>query len=356
MEHKFSYKWTLKEANFTKDKGKVFSCFACGGGSTMGYKLAGFDVIGCNEIDPRMMKLYVENHHPKYSFCEDIRTFKNRKDLPSELYQLDVLDGSPPCSSFSIAGIREDGWGKKKKFREGQTEQLLDTLFFDFIDLAKKLQPKVVIAENVKGLMLGNAIQYVTRIYEEFERAGYVLCHTLCDASLMGVPQCRERVFFTAIRKDLLNKIPHQQTLFETVPVINLCFNEKPILFGEIWEPGVDDRPVKHGIMYDYWLNRKTDDLCLADSAKRTYNKESGFGNAYLKSDRIPPTITATTNFLLFDEFRKPNKNEIIKIMTFPGDYDFCKEQYQYVCGMSVPPVMMAQVASRIYEQWLSKL
>ena len=40
----------MKDANFTKDKGKVFSCFACGGGSTMGYKLAGFDVIGCNEI------------------------------------------------------------------------------------------------------------------------------------------------------------------------------------------------------------------------------------------------------------------------------------------------------------------
>ena len=49
---KFNYRWTLADANFTKDKGKVFSCFACGGGSTMGYKLAGFDVIGCNEIDP----------------------------------------------------------------------------------------------------------------------------------------------------------------------------------------------------------------------------------------------------------------------------------------------------------------
>ena len=52
MNHKFNYRWTLKDAKFTKDKGLVFSCFACGGGSTMGYKLAGYDVIGCNEIDP----------------------------------------------------------------------------------------------------------------------------------------------------------------------------------------------------------------------------------------------------------------------------------------------------------------
>ena len=72
----------------------------------MGYKLAGYDVIGCNEIDPRMMKCYTANHHPKYSYCEDIRTFKLRKDLPEELYQLDILDGSPPCSSFSICGVR----------------------------------------------------------------------------------------------------------------------------------------------------------------------------------------------------------------------------------------------------------
>ena len=63
--HKFDYRWTLADANFTKDKGTVFSCFACGGGSSMGYKLAGFDVIGCNEIDKRMMDIYIKNHNPE---------------------------------------------------------------------------------------------------------------------------------------------------------------------------------------------------------------------------------------------------------------------------------------------------
>lgn len=160
----FNYKWTLKDAVFTKDKGKVFSCFACGGGSTMGYKLAGFDVLGCNEIDPKMIEAYKANHNPKYAFLEPIQTFKLRNDLPQELYELDILDGSPPCSSFSMAGNREKDWGKEKVFREGQAEQVLDTLFFDFIDLAKKLQPKVVIAENVKGLLLGEAKNYVREI------------------------------------------------------------------------------------------------------------------------------------------------------------------------------------------------
>ena len=152
-KHNFPYKWTLKDAVFTKDKGKVFSCFACGGGSTMGYKLAGFDVIGHNDIDKKMIEVYKENHNPKFSFLESITTFAKRKDLPTELYNLDILDGSPPCSSFSMAGNREKDWGKEKVFREGTELQVLDTLFFDFIDLAKELQPKVVIAENVKGLV-----------------------------------------------------------------------------------------------------------------------------------------------------------------------------------------------------------
>ena len=112
-KHKFPYKWTLKDANFTKDKGKVFSCFACCGGSTMGYKLAGFDVIGCNEIDPKMMANYIENHHPKYPFTCDIREMKTM-DLPDELFNLDIFDASPPCTSFSMSGNREKDWGKEK--------------------------------------------------------------------------------------------------------------------------------------------------------------------------------------------------------------------------------------------------
>ncbi len=173
MKYRFSYNWTLKDADFTKDKGKVFSCFACGGGSTMGYKLAGFDVIGCNEIDPKMIEVYITNHNPKYSYLEPIQTFKLRNDLPSELYHLDILDGSPPCSSFSMAGNRDKDWGKKKKFREGQVKQVLDNLFFDFIDLAKKLKPKVIIAENVKGLLLAEAQKYVAEIIKQFNNAGY---------------------------------------------------------------------------------------------------------------------------------------------------------------------------------------
>lgn len=343
--HKFPYRWTLKDARFTKDKGKVFSCFAYGGGSTMGYKLAGFDVIGCNEIDPRMNKVYVANHHPRLNYLAPIQEFKLRKDLPAELYNLDILDGSPPCSSFSMAGSREDGWGVEKKFREGQAEQVLDTLFFDFIDLAKELQPKIVIAENVKGLMLGEAMKYVRRIYEAFEDAGYKVTHTLCDASRMGVPQRRERVFFTAIRKDLFDYIPQRHDLFYDYPDIDLDFKEEPITCRDCeFEMGDE---IKGCYREDY------------DRLQR------GEPNKYLQSglvdiDIVHPTITggyrdkASPMPKWAPQWLSPH--DICKVSSFPQDYDFGKEKAQYICGMSVPPVMMAQVASRVYDQWLSKI
>ncbi len=86
----------------------------------MGYKLAGFDVVGCLDIDHRMMEIYKKNHNPKYAYEEGIQTFKLRDDLPEELYNLDILDGSPPCSTFTMTGDREKSWGVKKHFREGQ--------------------------------------------------------------------------------------------------------------------------------------------------------------------------------------------------------------------------------------------
>lgn len=94
----------------------------------MGYKLAGYTVVGNCEIDPRMMKLYQRNHHPEYSFLMDIRDFSKLQlsSLPEALRQLDILDGSPPCSVFSTAGEREKGWNREKVFREGQKKQRLD--------------------------------------------------------------------------------------------------------------------------------------------------------------------------------------------------------------------------------------
>ena len=350
-----NYNWNLKDANFTKDKGKVFSCFACGGGSTMGYKLAGFDVIGHNDIDPKMVEVYKENHKPKYSYLESITTFAKRKDLPQELYNLDILDGSPPCSSFSMAGNREKDWGKEKKFREGQELQVLDTLFFDFIDLANELKPKVVVAENVKGLLLGEAKQYVIKIYKAFDEAGYTCQHFLLNASKMGVPQRRERVFFIALRKDLAPKFMQYVDMFTELPKIELEFNEKEIPFKEIYEIDNKERLLT-GAAFDLWKERIDTDIDLDNISTRNGRPNYMFNHKFIKLSKVCNTITANDNCCLYEEPRYRSKNELCKSGSYPLDYNFLKLRPEYLIGMSVPPLMTGKIAEQIYKQWLSKL
>lgn len=341
--HKFPFKWNLTDLEKIEKNGlKVFSCFSCGGGSSMGYKLSGYELLGNCEIDPGVIEIYRKNHHPKYSFLMDVRDFINQ-DLPEELYNLDVLDGSPPCSTFSMAGDRDKGWGVEKQFREGQAKQRLDDLFFHFIAIAKKLQPKVVVAENVKGLIQGNAKGYVNEIIRAYDDAGYKVQIFLLNAATMGVPQARERVFFIAHRKDL------------DFPKLVLRFNEKPITFGEVRsEKGL---PVNENSHIGYLLQRRRpEDTKISDINKRLRGKNIGFTQPILSDNKVACTLTSGAGgFRMYDGMGLSDQ-DCINIQTFPQDYDFGKQQVKYICGMSVPPVMMAQISLQIYEQWFKTL
>jgi len=352
----FPYQWRKKDFPEIDETTAptVFSCFSGGGGSSMGYKLAGFNVIGCTEIDQKMMDCYLVNLKPKYHFLESIQNFKNKKEFPKELYTLDVLDGSPPCSSFSISGAREKYWGKEKKFKEGQIEQILDTLFFDFIDLAKRLRPKIVIAENVKGLLMGNAKQYVSRIYAELENAGYTTQHILLNSNKMGIPQKRERVFFIALRKDLIPQIPHAGIMFP-VPKLQLKFNFPEILFKQIYQPNNTERMLS-GKVKKLWENRNIVDIDLESVSRRTGKPNSFFSHKFIHTWDVPNTIIGSDVCCLFDEPRYRSIHELLLCSTFPLDYDFCNHFPIYIMGMSVPPVMIAQIAWQIKQQWINKI
>lgn len=335
------WKWTMKD-DYPKEKNglKVFSCFACGGGSTMGYKLAGCEVLGCCEIDPRMNKVYVENHHPKYNYLEDIRDFNKREDLPEELYNLDILDGSPPCSTFSMAGQREDAWGVEKKFREGQKEQTLDDLLFVFIETVGKLKPKVAIMENVEGLMLGNAWKYVQEIYKKFNEIGYQVKHWLLKGEQMGVPQTRHRVFFVATR------------LAFNLDSLNMYFNYEPITYGMIKE-GELKQMGKDTKFYQIASQANDKDKNIADTRKRLGEKGSAFQTLYIRDDMVVPTQRAKPDLIDLEHIAYVSKETIRNSQTFPQDYKFEPDTYSnvgYICGMSVPPVMIKRIVTRLIE------
>jgi len=354
--HKFPYKWTFENTTFTKDRGTVFSCFPGGGGSSMGYKLAGFDIIGFCEIDKKMAENYLANMEVKYPFIEGIQDLNRRKNLPKALYNLDILDGSPPCSTFSMAGKRDKNWGKLKKFREGQKKQILDELFFEFIKLAKKLQPKIVISENVRGILIGKAMSYkhnyVNAIIKGFDKAGYHTNFYLFNSSKMGVPQKRQRVFFVSVRNDLVSPFLFPDGFFNKKLNIDLEFNESPILFGTVrGKHGVETEADRQKLL-KYKIKS---DTCIGDINERLFNKLSGFTAMLVKDTEVCPTITASDiHWRWYDDLKFSDYDYTI-CGTFPLDYQF-KGNVKYIIGMSVPPIMMAQVVSRIYEQILLKI
>lgn len=338
QKHKFPYQWNLKDGypakGIDQHNLKVFGTFICGGGSSMGYKLAGFDHLGGVEIDPKVAEIYKLNHNPKYLFIEDIREFNKRKDLPEELFHIDILDGSPPCSSFSMAGNREKDWGKKKRFREGQALQTLDDLFFDYIALAKRLQPKVVIAENVKGLIQGNAKSYVKKIKQEFENAGYKVQLFLLNAASMGVPQKRERVFFICQRKDL------------NFPDLKLNFNEPPIVYSKIEDDCFENKIAKCDLQYF--------DICQQGKSIATVHpKGNRFNSIKLAKNQVVNTIASGGDLYHYEKRKALSNTELKKAGSYPLDYNFKDMEPQYFIGMSVPPVMTAQIAHQVYLQWL---
>ncbi len=302
----------------------------------MGYKLAGYEVLGGVEIDPEMMKVYRANHSPKFSYLTGVQQFNKTPidAIPRELLDLDILDGSPPCSSFSMAGSREKAWGEKKKFREGQADQVLDDLFFHFIEIARVLQPKVIVAENVKGLVVGKAKGYIKQITRAFDDAGYTVQLFLLNAAFMGVPQKRERTFFVAHRKS-----------FECLP-LKLNFNETPISAKQAFT-GVNDMGEDlTNLFKGYWTRIKPGNG-LGKIGKFNCHKK-------IHPDSVSFTQTSTCRHMHWESPRRLSDQEVIRLQSFPDDYNFTGSDPGYVCGMSVPPFMMQRVASEIERQWFN--
>lgn len=333
------WKWWFKD--YPKNNGlNVFSLFACGGGSTMGYKLAGCNVLGCVEIDYRMNQIYLKNHNPKFNFLMDVRDFNKLDNLPKELYNLDILDGSPPCSTFSLAGKREKHWGKELFFKEGQKLQTLDDLPFVMIDTVKKLKPKVVIMENVEGLLYGKAFNYVRNIFKRFNDIGYSVRLKLLKCEDMGIPQKRHRVFFIATRLNF------------DLEKINLNFNCLPIKYKDI-RMGIGRAIDINSLTYDLVYKAIFKDRSLKDTKSRYGLKPSCFQNIYVRSNDILPTICCNSSFIDIECKTYVSNETIISAQTFPQDFDFLGNnatKITNVCGMSVPPVMLKKLTTRIIE------
>lgn len=345
--------WRLEDLKKIPKNGcRVFSTFACGGGSTMGYKLSGFNVIGANDIDPEMANVYKTNHKPNQYYLMPINQFIKdiqKNGVPENLKNLDILDGSPPCSSFSTAGNREKDWGKNKKFREGQASQILNDLFFDYIELVNILKPKTFIAENVTGIIKGKAKGYAKEIVNQLKELGYLVQVLKINATSCGVAQSRERIFFIGSlqKTKRLNFSPK----CKVKNFIDVC--------SDLELENIDKKAAM--------LNSKTKEFFLWQRTKPGYSLSTVhptkmfFSHHRLRKDKPSPTIVASGGILHYQEPRRLTWLETLRLGSFPDDYNLCEpnrkkwnQKATYLVGMSVPPFMIRDLSAAIYNQWLN--
>lgn len=360
-----AYKWKMSDTWFGKGnvshemcRPKVLSSFSSGGGSSLGYKKAGMDVVANIEFYSKYSDTYRRNFDVKYSYEEMVQNFNKRKNLPQELLELDCLDGSPPCKAFSMNGKRSKGWGKERSYLSGTPKQLIENLFLDFSDLAHKLKPKIVIAENVDGLLKGESKKFVPQIYEAFNKAGYRVSHYVIDSSKYGLPQKRKRFFLVAVREDLVKyigaapfksveyKIENIELLNTQLPKLKFPEELSPIPFSEI-----DDK-VHHK------------DLELTGNKLKNWHKcEQGktfmsvigsqFNVRKLHPEKPVNTVIPGGSILHHQYPRILSKIELEKASSWPLDYDFGYVKHQEIMGRAVPPIIMAMLAEMVYNQYL---
>jgi DNA (cytosine-5)-methyltransferase 1 len=184
---------------------KAVSTFSGCGGSSLGYRMAGFKMLWANEFVKEAQEVYRANFPDTLLDTRDIRKVQASDILAAtglERGELDLLDGSPPCSSFSTAGKRAKGWGKAHNYSTGRVQRT-DDLFFEFVRLLDGLQPRVFVAENVSGLVKGVGKGYFLEILTALRSCGYRVRSRLLDAQWLGVPQARQRLIFIGTRDDL---------------------------------------------------------------------------------------------------------------------------------------------------------
>jgi DNA (cytosine-5)-methyltransferase 1 len=378
---------------------RAASTFSGCGGSSLGYRMAGYRVVYANEFVEAARETYAANAAP-YTIIDgrDIRavTADSFLDMTGlAVGELDLLDGSPPCASFSTAGKRQEKWGKVSAYSD--TKQRSDDLFFEFARLLGGVQPRVFVAENVSGLVKGSAKGYFKEILAALRAAGYVVAARLLDAQWLGVPQARQRLIFVGVRSDLAaaglapahpSPLPYRYTVREALPHVIEVGTAPP--HSDYVATGRDVTTTL----------RPADSLALPTVMAAGVNKGAGMVRVVHDTsgtfsigdvtDRPVPTITAgassggdaqhyrvlgepapaavdpetgaslrirSTKRDVPEDCRKLTLGELRALCGFPPDFTLTGTYTQRWerLGRAVPPVMMAHIAATVRDRILAR-
>ena len=386
------FQYTLAELKKSSDRKlfNVVSFFAGGGGSSCGYKLAGGDMICVNEFQQIHADTYSANWPDTPVIVDDIRKIE-----PQQIQQaiggveIDILDGSPPCPPFSMSGTKRKGWGKEK-MAYGWKQKNIEDLTFEQVRMVKTLQPKVIICENVKGLTMDYARDYLNMMIKEFEDCGYIMTHKVLNAWEHGVPQKRQRVFMVGVRNDVADKIGMNWMTINSIypepdnngkPVIEDAIRDlqtDPVNMAEAeelceamtksakykWLKRLEKNPDRVmsvgddvvGPWYRKWIaHRKARGKTLPEEKHSFYQSRRVPWNQASHTLSEQGLMTSLAVHLHPEEDRVYTTYEAIRLMTLPNDYIQTGELNDRLAriGLMVAPICLKNLVEEIYTKVL---
>lgn len=349
----------------------VIDLFCGCGGISEGFRLAGFNIVGGIDFDDESIKTYQRNFPSAKAICADLLQFDDAMIL-NEFGQanVDVIVGGPPCQGFSAA----NRWQK-------ENEDPRNKLFFEYLRFVDVLKPKIVMIENVRGILSSNNGYARTRIEELLNNLGYQVNCNVLNASEYGVPQNRFRAFFVATSKNLINhkfdfnkikklsKVDVKDAIGELYNTKEsdkefIILKSKPnseyreylrsesnLIFNhEIRFPAeITQKRISHVPQGGNWMDIPRELF----SNERDNRHSSAFKR--LKEDSCSVTIdtgNAHSNYFHPKYNRIPTVREAARIQSFNDDYVFLgsrTSQYRQV-GNAVPPLLAKAVATEILE------
>jgi len=335
-------------------KPTLISTFAGCGGSSLGYRWAGYRELLAVEWDRNAVKTFRLNFPDVPVWEEDIARLSVREAMRiaglKQKGELDLLDGSPPCQGFSSCGIRTAIADRTKDTR--------NLLFRHFTRLLRGLGPRAFIMENVPGMVRGRMKVVFANIMGELEAAGYrVACRRL-NAKWFNVPQDRTRLIFIGIRKDLKRDpvFPENGARIITaaealdgidpgdeVPYLNLASGRK-----------MDDYVLRY-------LNRPGAVLDRIYRDGKVVFKGKYFAWRRLHPNKPAPTIvredSSGMKLIHWTEHRGLGIPEVKALCSFPQDFQMAgtyRERYMRL-GNSVMPRFMEAIAREVRRRILER-
>ena len=323
-----------------KKKLKVYSLFTGSGGLDIGFKEAGFEIIGASDIwkeSENTMNL----NYPKIPFtCKDITTLTSDEILKSTKgVKPDLIIGGPPCQGFSVMGDKNSADPR-------------NVLFESYVRLVDELNPKCFVFENVKGLKTMFKGRYLEMVANSFSKIGFDIYFKILNSKDYGVPQKRERVIIIGTKINNLFSYPKNN--YKSIGKLKAKLNVEESIQDLIDKNSSfpNHTALNHGeiVIKRYKLIPEGGKLPKPENLPLEIRRKN-FGNTYVRLSRkkLSPTLVPGNNaFPVHPTLnRSLTPREAARIQTFPDTHIFTgsrKEQCILV-GNAVPPLMAAHLA-----------